>query len=318
LQLGVWAMSRNASKKKILNKRLLVLSISLSVIIIFGFITYKVVFQNQESKFSLNAAIVDQLSEHYQNSTFITRATTLLTSEGFSVSYFNESIDVPLYKELVEGDYGIIIFRAHSAIRSGETIVDLFTSEEYDGNKYYDYRRDDLLSKAQYLVPLGQETGQFYFAITPNFIERFGHFSKSIIVAMGCSSLRVDCYEMAQSFIDRGATAYIGWNETVLPEDTDQETAKFLEMFISKNKTLSSSVAVTSPHTYHDPYQNITVTTKMDFYPMNIPSVGDLKISDLIAEAKGSGALMISDNSEQFSFMIALFSSKPRYPCILD
>jgi len=303
-------MNRSVSKKKIPNKRLLVLSVGLSVIIIFGFIAYKMFFQNQETKFSLKAAIVDQLSEHFPNPAFITTATNLLTNAGFNVSYFSsENVTVPFYRELVEDAYGIIIFRAHSALRNETTIVDLFTSEKYRQGAYPEY--SGLLSRAEYLVPLGQETGQFYFAIAPKFIESFGNFPKSIIVAMGCWSLKPGYYGMAQAFINRGAKAYVGWNETVLPTDTDYETAKFLEMFLGENKTLASAIDITGRHTYYDPSINITVTSRMDFYPP-LPSVGDLKISDLIAEAKGSKTLTTFNNLGQSSFLIVNINFKSK------
>jgi len=268
---------------------------------IFGFIAYTMFFQNQETKFSLKAVIVDQLSEHFPNSAFITIATNLLTNAGFNVSYFSsENVTVPFYREVVEDAYGIIIFRTHSALRNETTIVDLFTSEKYRQGAYPEYA--GLLSRAEYLVPLGQETGQFYFAIAPKFIESFGNFPKSVIIAMGCWSLKYS--GMAQAFINRGAKAYVGWTETVLPNDTDHETTKFLEMFLGENKTLASAIDVTDRHIYHDPSVNITVTSEMDFYPPS-PSVGDLKISDLIAEAKGSKTLTTFNNIEQSSFLIA-------------
>jgi hypothetical protein len=301
-------MGKSSSKKTKSNRKLLALSIGLSVIIILGFVAYKMVFQNQETRFSLKAAIVDQLSQHFPNATFITRATNLLKNAGFNVSYFSyENVTVPFYKKLVEGSYGIIIFRAHSAIRVNETIVDLFTSEEYHENEYSEY--SGLLSVAEYLVPLGNSSGKFYFAITPDFIEHFGHFPESIVIAMGCSSLRVNCYEMAQSFIDRGAKAYVGWSEIVTPEDTDYETARFLEKFLGENETLSRSVKMTNSHTYYDPNRNTPVTTGMDYYP---PSsyVEDLKIHDLIAEAESSKGLMTFENLEQFSLVIANINSR--------
>jgi hypothetical protein len=282
-----------------------VLSVGFSALIISGFVAYRIFFQDQLTKFSLKAAIVDQLSEHFPNSTFNTTATNLLTNAGFSVSYFSsESVNVSFYKQLIEGDYGIIIFRSHSAMRVDEPIVDLFTSEVFDESKYYDYRSAGLLSKAEYLVPLGLETGQFYFAITPNFIERFGSFPKSIIIAMGCSSLNVT--GMAQAFIDRGAKAYVGWTNVVLPNDTDYETAKFLGMFLGENRTLGNSLAITNPHNYHDPEKDISVISKMDFYPF---SVDGLRISDLIAEVKDSKTLVFSD-LQLFSSVIAKVNFK--------
>ena len=302
-------MGRSNSKTKKVDKRLLVLSIGLSTIIVLGLVAYKTFFQTP-AKFSLKAAIVDQLWEHFPNEAFKDKATNLLREAGFNVSYFeSESVNVTFYRELAEGAYGIIILRAHSALRANETIVDLFTSEPYDKSKYIDYRSNGLLTKGEYLVPFEQETGQFYFAITPKFIESFGNFPKSIIIAMGCWSLKY--YGMAQAFIDRGAKAYVGWTETVLPDDTDYETAKFLEKFLGENKTLASAIDITGRHTYYDPSINITVTSRMDFYPP-LPSVGDLKISDLIAEAKGSKTLTTFNNLGQSSFLIVNINLKSK------
>jgi len=279
-------MRKGNSKNRKVPKKLLVLSVGLSATIVLGLIAYKTFFQTQETKFSLKAAIIDQLCEHFPNATFTQRATNLLEEAGFSVSYYeSKTANVTFYKELAENGYGIIILRVHSALRANETIVDLFTSEPYDENKYLEERRNGLLTKGEYLFE--QQSGRFYFAITPKFIENLaGGFPKSVIIAMGCWSLKTECHEMAQSFINKGAKAYIGWTEIVLPNDTDHETARLLEMLLVQNETLESAVAflaLTGSHTYHDPDKNITVTSRMEFYPL---SERNLKISDLIAEAK--------------------------------
>jgi hypothetical protein len=299
-------MSKGGSKNKkktSLNKKLLVISIIFSTLLIFGAIAYKVFFQDQTTKFSLKAAIVDQVSENYPNSTFCTTVTKLLNNDGFSVSYFSwQNVTVPFYEKLVEGDYGIIIFRSHSAMRVNSSVLDLFTSEQYNGSIPAQYSKySGLLDAAEYLVPLGQaqEPGKLYFAVTPDFIERFGNFPKSIIITMGCSGMNVT--SMAQAFIDKGATAYVGWTNIVLPNDTDYETAKFLEMFLGKNETLASSVEFTYPaRNYLD--NGKTIFSWMNFYPAE-PSIGDLKISDLIAETRNTKTQ--SSGVEQFCFLIA-------------
>ena len=305
-------MSRSDSKKKkIPNKRLLILSVSLSAIIIFGFVAYKMIFQNQETKFSLKAAILDQLSEYSPNPTFNTTVTNLLKNAGFNVSYFgSKNATVPFYKQLIESNYGIIIFRVHSALRNNTNIVDLFTSEEYREGAYSEYR--NLLSIAKYLVPWMPGANQSYFAITPSFIEKFGHFSKSIIIAMGCSSLKPGCYGLAESFIKNGAKAYIGWNETVYPEHTDHETETFLDKFLSKNITLASSIDATNPYRYYNSQLNKYVGSKLDYYP---PSAINLKIYDLIAEAKGSNASMTFNSLERSSFLIASVNFRSKLFC---
>jgi hypothetical protein len=256
----------------------------------------------------MKAAIVDQVSENYPNSTFCTTVTKLLNDDGFSVSYFSwENVTVPFYETLIEGDYGIIIFRAHSAMRVNSSVpaLDLFTSEEYSQSKYISQysKYNGLLDEAEYLVPLGQaqEPGKFYFAITPDFVERFGNFPKSIIIAMGCSGLNIT--SMAQAFIDKGATVYVGWTNVVLPNDTDFETAKFLEMFLSKNETLANSIEFTYPaRNYYDPENGITIRSWMESYPF-LPSIDNLTVSNFVAEAKNTKTQ--SSNIEKSSFLIA-------------
>ena len=304
-------MKNSKTKKKAnLNRRLLVLSIVFSALLISGAIAYKVLLPGQATKFSMKAAIVDQVSENDPNSTFCTTVTKLLHDAGFSVSYFNwENVTVPFYETLVEGDYGIIIFRVHSAMRVNSSVpaLDLFSSVEYDPNNQTELAQyskySGLLDAAEYLVPLGQaqEPGKYYFAITPDFIERFGNFPKSIIIAMGCSGLNIT--SMAQAFIDKGATAYVGWTNIVLPNDTDYETAKFLEMFLGKNQTLANSIGFTYPaRNYYDPKNGITIISWMESYPVS-PSIDNLTISNLITGTKNAKAQ--SSNIEKSSFLIA-------------
>jgi len=274
----------NSKKEKIVSdKKLLVLSLGLITIIVLGFLVYKTFFQTAEINFSLKAAIIDQLAEHFPNPEFNETVTNLLRDAGFNVSYYGyKTVTVGFYRELAKRDYGIIILRAHSALREDNKTVDLFTSEEYDATKYSWERKNGLLTKGNYTRELESE-GKFYFAITPKFIENYGYFPKSVVVAMGCWSLKPGCEEMANAFINRGAKAYVGWTEIVLHEDTDHETVRLLEMLLKKNRTLAYAIDKTDYYIYHGDGE--TIITQMKFYPQ---SAGDLRISELIAEAKAS------------------------------
>jgi hypothetical protein len=283
-------------------KHLTTILMALTLIIPVCFVFF-LLFQPSEVIFPLNAAIIDQLGESdpsLSNSTFVKRATNLLESRNFTVTYYNETLDVNFFKKLAEYNYGIIILRVHSALREDNSTVDLFTSEKYDSGKYEWEKEHGLIVRGKYLT--GSE--ESYFAVTSLFIGNLaGHFPKSVIIAMGCWSLKPGCEQMAQAFLDKGAKAYVGWNETVLPEDTDCETAVFLEKFLSENKTLASALAFTQSHVYYDPSIPKTVTSRMNFYPVP-PSIGNLRISDLIAEAKNSKTLMMFNNFELLSFLI--------------
>ena len=292
-------------------KHLITISIVLTFIIASSSIIFFLFLQSSEVAFSLNAAIIDQLGESsplLSNSTFVERVTNILKSQNFTVTYYNQTLNVNFFRGLAKYNYGIIILRVHSALREDNSTVDLFTSEKYASGKYQWEKDHGLIVVAEYRY----RPKEYYFAITSLFINNLaGRFPKSIIIAMGCWSLKPKREQMAKAFLDKGAKAYVGWNETVLPKDTDYETAKFLEMFLGENKTLASAIDLTGSHTYYDPSINKTVTSRMDFYPP-LPSVEDLKISDLIAEAKGSKTLTAFNNLGQSSFLIANVSFKSK------
>lgn len=286
-------------KRKILDKKL-VFSTGIIVVIVLGLIYYKVFVQTPEIKFSLKAAIIDQLGKHFPNFEFNDTVNgevpKLLKRAGFDVFYHaSESINVTFYKGLAKYNYGLIILRAHSALRvDNETKeilgVDLFTSENYTKERADELWRErtlGLVSKGEYLW----EPGKFYFAITPLFIESLeGYFPKSIVIAMGCWSLNLT--QMANAFIKKGAIAYIGWTDTVYPQDTDNETVNFLKMLLNEDDPLGYAVSKTSNYTY--PSGTQTITTHLDFYPK---SAYNLTMSELIKKAKASTTLQSTVDS---------------------
>jgi len=278
-------------KKLFSNKQLIIAAVIVATIVL-GFLVSAFLLQTQEVKFSSKAAIIDQLGKDLPNTEFNETVASLLESNGFNVSYHrSESVNVTFYKGLAKYNYGMIILRAHSALRTGETIVDFFTSEEYSEDKYVSEQDNGLLTKGYY----SWEQNKFYFAITPKFIENLeGSFPKSIIIAMGCNSLNATCTEMANAFINKGAKAYIGWTGLVDPSHTDSETIKLLRMLLDDNQTITDAVSKVSPDWN---YPN----SRMEFYPL---SAGNLRISDLMAESKAIATLQITFFNFEKDFLI--------------
>jgi len=265
-------------------KQLIVVSITLSLTIAIVFTIFAL--QPTDIPFSLKAAIIDQLGTDplMTNYTFVENAKNLLKSRNFDVTYYNKSLDVNFFKELTKLNSGIIILRVHSALRNDNSTVDLFTSEEYSSGKYEYEKQQDLVVIGQYLYLYTNETKPYY-AITYKFIENLeGAFPKSIVIAMGCWSLKPECQQLAKAFIGKGAKAYIGWTSVVLSKDTDQDIITFLERLLIQNDTLEDAVK-NLEHTYYDPQLKQKVTTRMDFYPSE---ARNLKISDLLADVKRS------------------------------
>lgn len=286
-------------------KQLATISIILTFVIALGSIIFFLFLQSPDVKFSLNAAIIDQLGEEFPNPTFVKNVTTILETHGFNVTHHNKTLDVNFFKGLAKYNYGIIILRVHSALREDNSTVDLFTSEEFADYKHRPERENGLLVRGELLYA----PGKLYFAITSKFIENLeGRFPKSIVIAMGCWSLKQGCEEMAMAFIEKGAKAYVGWTDIVLPRDTDYETVKLLKMLLNENRTLAYAVTRTKEYTYRG--DNKTVYTQMIFYPQ---TAENLTISELIAEAKVSSALTALSNAKNLSsFLIANASENKR------
>lgn len=231
--------------------------------------------------FSMNAAIIDQLATDFPNPQFVENATSLLKDHGFNVTYYNETLTVDFFKELAQKNYGIIMLRVHTALREDNKAVDIFTSERFSSSAYREEQDNGQLVKGVLNSSLGVQ--KEYFAITSKFIENLGgSFPKSIILAMGCWSLKSGCEQLAKTFISKGARAYIGWTDLVLPQDTDNENIKLLKLLL-ENNTIDYCLSRTRSHTYF--VNNQRITTQLASYPSSSIS---LRLSDLINETKTS------------------------------
>lgn len=283
--------------KRFSNKQLLAVSIVAVSIIVSGSILSFWLTKAPEARFSLKAIIIDQLGKEpeFLNTTFVNSATDVLKSSGFNVTYYNQTIDVNFYRNLAKSDYGIIILRAHTAKRENNLTIDIFTSERFiqSAVRYQDELNNQLVTVGEFLF----KEGEYYYAITSKFIENLeGRFPKSIVIAMGCWSLKPGLDDMLpKSFIDKGASAYIGWTDEVLAEDTDAETVRLLNLLLVQNRTISDAVSGTRSYQYSaiNPANNqlTTVTTKLRSYPSG---ADDLKISTLIEEARAAKTLQNS------------------------
>jgi hypothetical protein len=265
----------------LLNKKLLGVSIILAVIIIMGAVLYQFFWRNQESevKFSLKAAIIDQLSEDFPNKNFVDNITKMLEEYNFTVTYYDYTqTKVEFFKGLAKGDYGIIILRLHSALREDGLAIDFFTSDRYYQGGYIKELDEGLLVKG-ILNYSGVE--KEYFAFTPTFVEKLeGTFPKSIVIAMGCQSLNLTVkQQMAKAFCDKGAKVYIGWSSWVSWQHSDNETMQLIKRLLHENKTIWKAVEEAS--------WDLTWRSYLGFYPTS-EAIRNLRISDLIKEATSS------------------------------
>ena len=284
-------------------KRWAIFSVVLVLIIVLGFV-FSSLHQQSEAKFPLTAVIIDQLAADFPDPSFVSSVNNTLQNRGFNVTYYNETLDVNSFKSLASSNYGLLILREHSALRNDSSTVDLFTSERYVPGAHDQDLSNGRLALGEYYYKT-----DLYFVLSSLFIENLqGRFPGSIVIAMGCQSLKSGCEQMAQAFLDKGAKAYIGWSDIVFPQDTDTETTRLISMLLDENQTIGDAVRGTQPYTYSgkpSPYSNeiINVTTAMQFFPR---SEDHFNISELIAETKtASNASMFTSLDVFLACLIA-------------
>jgi len=206
------------------------------------------------SKSGPSAVIIDQLGQTLPNPDFVTKATSMLNSANYSVDYIPFSqVTIDFYKKLPTKNYDIIILRVHSTVGelSGKPVFLFFSSEDYDIHKY---KYEQLTDKVGHVKMY--ENSKSYFGIFPSFVrnEMKGKFDDSIIIMMGCGgTIYPDMYE---SFLYKGASAYIGWDERVEIDHTDKATLNLLQHILLDNETLKKAIDKTNNEIGPDPKYN--------------------------------------------------------------
>ena len=212
----------------------------------------------------LKAVIVDQLYSLQPNETCIDQMTQQLEDYGFAVDiYQGDVVTVDLYRELPATGYKLIIFRTHAGLLAskGETIkrTCLFTNERYSETKHVPEQLTDQLAKARI-----DENHPWVFGIGDEFVTQSmeGEFDNTIIIMMGCSCLHLE--DLAQAFIDKGASAYLGWNATVDLNYVDEATPYLIEQVCRENATIKEAARNTMVKIGPDPKYHAV----LKYYPL--------------------------------------------------
>jgi hypothetical protein len=199
------------------------------------------------------AAIIDQLYSLQPNQVFISNVTQQLEAFGFAVDlYQGNEITVDLYRQLPGYGYSLIIFRAHSGLigSEGEIIrrTCLFTNEPYSETKHVTEQLTDQLAKARI-----DEHHPWVFGIGDKFVTQSmeGQFTNAVIIMMGCSTLYLE--DLAQAFIDKGASTYMGWDAAVGLDYVDEAAPILVTNLYSKGMTIKEAVDATMAVNGPDP-----------------------------------------------------------------
>jgi hypothetical protein len=230
-------------------RRFAFIVILISILLIGVFVLRKP--NNPPKSKDLEAAIVDGLSGEFPNPDFIADATAILTSSGYNVDYYNSSqVTLELYKNLPETGYHLILLRIHCAPMDNSPGAAFFTSESEQGL----YFTEQLLGWVRRAKTLTTEDR--YYALTPVFfIEGMkGSFNDTLIVTMSCYGAIDET--LASIFIERGAEAYLGWDEKVSAKHMDDMALGFLKNYLVEENSLEEAVNYVIEVYGQDPFYN--------------------------------------------------------------
>jgi len=203
-----------------------------------------ILLREDTSSFTVSTAevvIIDQLEGSYPNQTFKIMITELVSGFNLDVDYYqHDEITVDLFRNLLRNEYRLIILRMHAA--TGEAIgqpslLSLFTGEPYSKNKHIWEQLENQVGRVRVDVE-----SDSYFGIYPSFVsqEMKGACTNATVVMMGCHGLTFT--EMADSFIEKGAEAYVGWDGPVIAEYVDRATTQFLTYVMVENWSIETAV----------------------------------------------------------------------------
>ena len=221
------------------------------------------------------ATIIDQLHSSQPNDDLITQVSQDLEIYGFTVDVYRGSdVTVDLYRKLPEYGYKLIIFRAHSGLIEAEgqkrLKTAIFTNEPYSPKKYL----AEQLNHELPMVRVGEDE-PFFFGIDSKFVMESmeSQFEDTVVIIAGCSCLYFD--DMAQAFINKGASVYLAWDRTVNADYVDEAFAYLIRELCTEGITLKEAVN----KTMLEEGKNPTYRATLKYFPLG---KGDETLRQLI------------------------------------
>jgi hypothetical protein len=216
------------------------------------------------------AAIVDQLGLRNPNKAFINEAKLILGQAGFQVDvYPPESITVSLYKDISAKGYRLIVFRVHMGVNeeSLDKPVGLFTTEPYSQFNYQVEQLRDWVASAK-----AYGTNEVLFAVSPKFIKEATviDYPGTIIILSGCFGLYSEA--LPKAFLDKGASAILGWDGLVSVSYIDKATLSLLRALCLEKLSVKKAVEAVMHEVGLDPEHG----SRLGYYPL---SIGDYKLT---------------------------------------
>jgi hypothetical protein len=207
------------------------------------------------------AAIIDQTGFSFPTPEFLDQVEAYLEQAGYTVErYPPEEVTVGLLRSLPDKGYQLILFQTHatSEVVSPEEDREtngyapgpfLFTTELYKQQRYLALQLDDQVRASK----LFYEDSPLLFAVGPKFVRRTmnGLFPDSVIIIGGCQSLAEP--DLAEAFLERGASVVIGWDEMVNLSHNNQAMLRLLEALLVEGLPPEEAVEATMAEVGPDP-----------------------------------------------------------------
>lgn len=161
--------------------------------------------------------------------------TNYLSTAGYRVDVFRgENVTIDLLRNI--GGYKVLILRLHSAIRSGDGFLYLFSGEKYTKSKY---ALEQLSGGVREGITFDNVS---YFAINAVFLggNNPTGLKDSTIILMGCNGTG-SAYSI-QRLLDRGVKTYIAWTGYVNLSYSDETTLALVKALYLERSSVQVAV----------------------------------------------------------------------------
>lgn len=209
------------------------------------------------------------------NPQFTNEVTAFLTSKDITTkTYKDTNITVDFYRQLPKYGSSLIVLRIHAGVLEHDPTKPtfLFTEEPYNT---YEYLLEQLSEQIQSgKVDPDDSAEEPVFTIGPLFVTTSmeGSFSDSIVVMSSCLGLYTE--QLAQAFIERGAKAFISWDEKVGLTHTDEAIMVLLRSLIEEGMTIREAVE----KAMNDVGPDTAYNSILHYYPQE---AGNIKLVNL-------------------------------------
>ena len=238
---------------------------------LISFITVAYFFWPRFEYVPVRGGVVIVDSFYSSSPSFTDETVNFLVSGGMRVDVCkDENVTVEFYRRLPAYGYSLIILRVHTGIYGeGSTAISpgLFTNEAYNTYGYVFEQMTKQICPGT--IDTNDPAAKRYFAVTSAFVagSMESKFNGSLIVLSSCLGMWMN--DLAEAFLQKGARAFISWDEKVNLAHTDEACILLLKALIQQRMTISEAVGKVMTEVGPDQ----TYGSRLTYYPKNASSI---------------------------------------------